>query len=242
MSNVKHIACPRCQANGRDRHGDNLAIYPDGSSYCFSCGYTENRNRVFVKQNKQHSVELPRDLTWEIPIEAQKWLYKYLTREDIVKYRISWSPYWEQIIIPIGLNGYISRNFSKDKPKWYFRGIKPTDYILRTQDSDTVVLCEDIISGIKIHRAGYNAHVLFGTNIPMEGSRKLYNQFSSLGVGKGIGQGPRVRVWLDQDAQKKSLRSVLRLQTFFKDVRTISTQHDPKEYDIDQVREIVNAK
>lgn len=32
--------CPRCAANGRDISKDNLAVYDDESSHCFSCGYT----------------------------------------------------------------------------------------------------------------------------------------------------------------------------------------------------------
>ena len=32
-------ACPKCQEEGRDRSGDNLAVYDDGGAFCFSCGY-----------------------------------------------------------------------------------------------------------------------------------------------------------------------------------------------------------
>lgn len=34
-----HEPCPRCQAHGRDRHGDNLARYSDGHGYCHVCGH-----------------------------------------------------------------------------------------------------------------------------------------------------------------------------------------------------------
>jgi archaellum biogenesis ATPase FlaH len=37
---VRHEACPRCRKNGRDRTGDNLAVYSDDSCHCFSCSYT----------------------------------------------------------------------------------------------------------------------------------------------------------------------------------------------------------
>lgn len=203
-------------------------MYPDGSAYCFSCGYTKSRTGIqYQKKDSGKIYSLPKDLTWDMPINVQKWLYKYLDRSDIVKYRVSYSPYWDQIVIPIGLNGYLSRNFSKDKPKWYFRGDKPSDYIIH--GNDTLILCEDILSGIKIHKAGYSVHVLFGTNIPIEVARKLYKRFK------------QVRVWLDMDAQTKSLRSVLRLQQLLRDVGTIVTQHDPKEYHTDQIKEFVNA-
>lgn len=32
-------ACPQCRKIGRDRTGNNLAIYDDGHSYCFSCSF-----------------------------------------------------------------------------------------------------------------------------------------------------------------------------------------------------------
>lgn len=38
MSLLHKTACPRCQANGNDRSGDNLAVYED-HVYCFSCKY-----------------------------------------------------------------------------------------------------------------------------------------------------------------------------------------------------------
>jgi len=32
--------CKKCRDKGRDADGDNLAVYTDGSSYCWSCGFT----------------------------------------------------------------------------------------------------------------------------------------------------------------------------------------------------------
>ena len=49
--------CPACASIGRDRSGDNLAIYDDGGKYCFSCGYYENdskRRSVNVNQTKHN--------------------------------------------------------------------------------------------------------------------------------------------------------------------------------------------
>lgn len=33
--------CPKCASNGADNSGDNLGVYDDGHSYCFSCQYFE---------------------------------------------------------------------------------------------------------------------------------------------------------------------------------------------------------
>lgn len=34
---VRREQCPFCRAMGRDKHGDNKAVYSDGSGYCFAC-------------------------------------------------------------------------------------------------------------------------------------------------------------------------------------------------------------
>jgi twinkle protein len=41
---IERTACPRCREEGHDNHGDNLARYSDGHSYCYRCGYTLYNN------------------------------------------------------------------------------------------------------------------------------------------------------------------------------------------------------
>lgn len=36
---IERARCPSCASRGNDKHGDNLAVYDDGHSYCFSCGF-----------------------------------------------------------------------------------------------------------------------------------------------------------------------------------------------------------
>lgn len=45
-----HTACPECRRNGRDHKGNNMAVYQDGSTYCFACGWTEQPG----KKNKEY--------------------------------------------------------------------------------------------------------------------------------------------------------------------------------------------
>lgn len=40
---VEKVQCPSCAKDGRDRQGNNLAVYEDGSTYCFSCSYSTKR-------------------------------------------------------------------------------------------------------------------------------------------------------------------------------------------------------
>lgn len=41
---VSHERCPSCAKHGRDRSGNNLGVYDDGSAYCFSCHYRRSAN------------------------------------------------------------------------------------------------------------------------------------------------------------------------------------------------------
>jgi len=45
---VRRERCPACEKNGRDNSGDNLAIYDDGHSYCYSCGYREGKGGLLT--------------------------------------------------------------------------------------------------------------------------------------------------------------------------------------------------
>ena len=44
--------CPNCRSKGKDKHKDNLAVYDDGHTYCFSCG-TYTPGNIISKINKQ---------------------------------------------------------------------------------------------------------------------------------------------------------------------------------------------
>jgi twinkle protein len=50
------IQCPKCASNGGDNSEDNLAVYDDGHSYCFSCQYFEQgeamENVVRMQEDK----------------------------------------------------------------------------------------------------------------------------------------------------------------------------------------------
>ena len=64
--------CPECASLGRDKNKDNLAIYEDGSAYCFSCGYTVLSEELKQKYNV---------FKWNERMEAK--MGEPLTREQI---------------------------------------------------------------------------------------------------------------------------------------------------------------
>ena len=60
---VRNVACPKCRREGRDHHGNNLAIYSDGSMWCWA--------------NRRHFVRAPTTV-----INMKKKLYKYKTTDE----------------------------------------------------------------------------------------------------------------------------------------------------------------
>ncbi len=102
---IKNAACPKCREEGKDKHGDNLATYSDGSSYCWSCGFSDMGNshivRFLDKRNRDISNEgirvvpritLPSDAVTDYPDRVVEWLGQYnLDRLDMIKNGLLWS-------------------------------------------------------------------------------------------------------------------------------------------------------
>jgi twinkle protein len=43
---IRREQCPRCKEEGHDNSHDNLAVYDDGHSYCFRCGYMVGKDTL----------------------------------------------------------------------------------------------------------------------------------------------------------------------------------------------------
>lgn len=52
---IYHTFCPQCRQNGKDNKGNNMAVYEDGSTYCFACGYTYQPEREKVREIKMEN-------------------------------------------------------------------------------------------------------------------------------------------------------------------------------------------
>ena len=76
-----HTACPRCRENGRDHKGNNMAVYEDNSTYCFSCGYTEQPER---ERKEYYKMEQKEKKTNKTPI-IQSGSFQNLTARGISK-------------------------------------------------------------------------------------------------------------------------------------------------------------
>ena len=106
--------CPSCETLGNDTSADNLAVYSDGHTWCYACGYHTIGDIIksFVARNTtqlpiKHEVFLPSDSDTDYPRRSLKWMAQYeLDKNDMMKHNILWSKSRERLIFPI---------FSEDK-------------------------------------------------------------------------------------------------------------------------------
>lgn len=49
--------CPSCRAKGRDRSGDNLVYYDDGSAHCFACGHDLQPGKMHEPEELEGMIE-----------------------------------------------------------------------------------------------------------------------------------------------------------------------------------------
>ena len=227
---MKREQCPKCASIGKDRSQDNLAVYPDGSKYCFSCGYFVTSRNIEYRINPYTEIKnstvlklLPSDVTTNIPKTIQEYLLSmYITQKDIIYNFIHWSPSEERICFPILVDGkYIGwqgRSLTR-KPKWYSQGIDDKLIYLTNNTSSTVVLVEDIISAINVGKQSYSCCCLFGSNLTLSRMQAL----SLIGKDKFI-------LWLDKDKESESMKRAEELRYLGFNCYSLTTDKDPKYY------------
>ena len=231
---VKHEACPSCGSR------DNLGRYSDGSAFCFGCHYTERANvSPFVGerngQAKEHGtgVRLPED-AGHLDGKGLGFLAQYeLDGAAVVRAGLRWSPYWEQLLFPLhDEDGKLccvqARNFNVKraaKAKYYNVGDK-SESCTYYGSTDTVVLVEDCVSAIKIGMVE-TGFPLLGTSITRERLRWLSKRFK------------RIIVWLDADKYREARDIADAAKLLGVVVKTVYTEHDPKTYSIEQIKEFL---
>lgn len=235
---LKYEACPRCRANGRDRRGDNLGMYSDGSSHCFSCGYHIHPKHFVPKvktDGNENKAVLPRDFTREVPAAGWKWLLQYGLPYTYWKPYTGYSPSEERLILTVGDGPKFSQGRylgSEGHRKWKFYGDghKHVEVIgdpFLTAETAAVVLVEDLISQHKVGQVTPTIS-LFGTHV------------HDLAVRVLVALKRPVVLWLDKDQYALLPAKINRLQTFLRHpVRYISTEKDPKSYGIEEIKELL---
>lgn len=83
---IRKEACPKCVSAGRDHSKDNLAIYEDGSCYCFACHYVKP-SQQWISENGAESEQEWEDLVGSHFDEAVHEKLKEQTGLDSKGYR-----------------------------------------------------------------------------------------------------------------------------------------------------------
>ena len=243
MSNYyKNVPCPKCRENGEDRAGDNLSLYSDGSGYCWKCHYYILSDNVISNYKAKQTtpvqipmpkITLPKDCTAEYPQKCIDWIRSYdLDKSDLLYNGVLYSEKEERLIFPFWngetLEGWQGRYFGTDnkKAKWYSRGdVQSIIHILKNgrvghpeNDASRLVLCEDIVSAIKVSKLGICCMPLFGVNI-----KARIPQFRVLSYLEYI-------IFLDEDMHQHSTKESLTMRLNGFKTRVLLSDCDPKEY------------
>lgn len=242
MTILYKTRCPKCAEQGKDKHEDNLAVYSDGHSYCYSCGYithsTYNKRISNIRKPIQE-VSLPLDCTWTLPPEPTKWLLKYFEYKNIPK-NTFWSEEKQSLIFPIyddpnkptKLLAYQERYFGHDTkhPKW--RGFGINDNLIQISGEPTrdnsIVLVEDLLSWYKVSKV-HHCMCLFGSNI----SAKKLAQLMLLNY-------KHIIIWLDLDKRSYSVKVSTNAKMLGLKSTIIVTNKDPKEYEYEEITSIIS--
>ena len=243
---VEQTQCPLCKAEGRDNSWNNLAVYDDGHSYCYS-GHgiiTGNRtklpsidNNITEDNNSPPKIVLPSDVDINYPHNAIEWVGQYgITRNDLLSNNVLWSESRKRLIFPIygqdELIAFQGRYFGDDpeesKKKWFGKGnLKDTFNIIGKGDS--LVLVEDIVSAIKVSKVTQA--------MPLYGSYIGYERFKR--ISKLIPQSTEVLIWLDPDKRSDSVTESRRGMMCGLTTRVIFSSKDPKEHSFEEIKEII---
>lgn len=243
---IRKERCPKCAEQGKDRSGNNLAVYDDGHKYCYGCGWIDyGHNSTAWMHKKLYKTKTSSDpyefdldnVTHNIPPEPRKWLNSYgLSLDEIKTHRIYYDLQKSYLVFPVydgerlvhitgryfGSNPKHPKYITKGWKSGYFKIVKPKE------PSDVYVLVEDHISAIKVGRH-YNAVPLLGCFVPHELVLSLM-RFS-----------PRLRIWLDPDKIREGIRQAAVSRQLVKDCGTIIADKDPKDYNDDEIKRIVSA-
>jgi len=238
---VKHEPCPRCGSR------DNRGVWEDGHGYCFGCGkyfpgnfsgllHSRQSSQGKDRLESKYTVCLPHDSTIYIPAIPLTWLKSYgITQQEIIANRILWSEYRQYLCFPYfsvdsHLEAWQGRYFgdNKEHPKWITYG-KIQDHLhvfrLTEAEKNGIILCEDIISAIKIGRQ-YPSSPIFGSFVDW-GILARYYKYTK-----------KLTFWLDEDKYKASRKFESRASLLGFDARVIYTEKDPKEYSDEEIKSI----
>jgi hypothetical protein len=207
-----------------------MYCYPDGSTFCFSCR-RGNKTSIYVPKIEQASEEdavvLPPDCNQSYDIKAIDWFAKYdLSVEDMIRHGLLWNDARQQLIFPFyddkqKLLAWQARNFSPNaKAKAFTKGdIKKLFPIYH--GTDDIVLVEDCVSAIKIHR-----YALL-SSMPLLGSGININKLPYL-----VKKYKNIYVWLDSNMFSNAQTIARQISMLGGSGFVVFTEKDPKSCDV----------
>lgn len=245
---ISHEPCPNCSSR------DNLAVYDDGSKWCFGCGfYVKPSNQAKINNfrnksfNKHDVISLPFDFSYRVRADAIKWLNRYnVTQEEIEKYGFGWTEQQQALVMPVfdadkRMRFYQLRYFNGGKQRYKIVGNK-NDYhlILDHHSSHTclsgidntgsvVVVVEDYLSAIRVSRQ-FPCVPLFGKDVQAV--------LSSI-----AGRFKQLVIYLDPDMAKAALKQSWRFSALFEGgASVVVADRDPKELTDKEIFSMIQAK
>ena len=231
---------------------------PQGYSYfCFRCDAQE-----FVGKGKQTlaelaritalndaaenihlKIELPHDMSYEIPLEGRLWLYSAGVTESLwSSYKFGWSDYLQRVIMPVynkegTLIWFQARAVHEGQSPKYLNPQGDRNSLVfwsnrkslsESAQNQTLVVVEDILSAIRVGEVTPTASLL-GTKVSTAQASLLANY-------------THVTTWLDSDNAGVSgaykLRRVLNMVT---ETSNLVTEKDPKLHTREEIRWLLNS-
>lgn len=228
---VRHEPCPKCGSR------DNKAVYDDGSEWCFGCGYYVPPQGILKRAftaipEKVAHIALPDDVEPYYPVKTLEWSMQYgIDRQDLLRAKAVWSDRSGLLIFPYfspsgGLLGWQGRNFGDFyKTKWTGRG--DLDSIFDYRHGKNLVFVEDIISAIKVNKAGYGTVPLLGSHCKPER------------ILKALKTSHTAVFWLDHDKVAASRKFATKARLMGLQADVMDTELDPKFYTVEQIKELL---
>lgn len=220
--------------------------------------YSRRQDRYNDPTAENQTLRLPNDFTTDIPELGLTWLRKYtLSPNEIVRNRIGWSQngwtlnprkaqasktstpilYSPLMIFPVfdqweNLLMFQARYMGPEQglPKYWTKGVKDCLHILevRGDNTNTIVLVEDLISAIKTSRTT-TSMPLWGSDIKDELAVRLCNIYDN------------VVIWLDKDKATYARKRAESLRFLFKTVKVVISDGDPKDYETNSIRQYLGV-
>jgi hypothetical protein len=268
---LHHTSCDNCgssDANGVFDDGHTYCWSCNKATYDNSNRNLEEVAALLQTKPAVRDNSLPEDFTYTIPKEPYGWLKQYsLTNEEIINNKLGWSASRQLLIFPyykcnenygdINDNDaqtsgttdeqdkdgtkettilfWQGRYFPQRKPKSYSCGNINDNIIINSYTGnivdafrDCLVVVEDPVSAIKVSRV-VDTLPLFGSHLSLQKAIRISKFYE------------HVVLWLDNDKTKDMINMQQRYKYLFKKVSVISTELDPKEYNTEKIKELLNG-